>query len=78
MTRMERIRMVAAPIALALGVTLAALPHNWIETWLRIDADGGSGALESVFAMAPVSIGLALALGAWGFTRLALAHSLIS
>jgi hypothetical protein len=46
--------------ALALGVLLAVMPMDWVESMLGVEPDGGNGELELLLALAPLVVGIVL------------------
>ncbi len=49
-----------------LGIIAAFVPQTWVERWLGLDPDGGSGLLEFCLVAVPLVLGFALAVSAAG------------
>jgi len=60
---------IAAVISLAVGLTYALLPPDWIELRLGVDPDGGNGLLEALVVFVILAIALAFAIRAFKATR---------
>jgi len=59
---------IAAVISLAVGLTYALLPRDWIELRLGVDPDGGNGLLEALVVFGAFAIALAFAVRAFRAT----------
>ena len=60
---------IAAVISLAVGLTYAVLPGDWIESRLGVDPDGGNGLLEALVVFVTLAIALVFAVRAVKATR---------
>jgi hypothetical protein len=62
MTRTSRVaQAIAAGVFVTLGLALALLPKDWIEVVLGADSDRGDGSAELAMVLAPLAIGVAIA-----------------
>jgi hypothetical protein len=69
MTRWQSNYSLAAVISLAVALTYALLPRDWIELRLGFDPDGGTGLLEALVVFVTFAIALAFAVRAFKATR---------
>lgn len=57
-------RGITGMLLMASGVFLIGLPQDWVETWIGVEPDGGSGLLELVLAGGFLACGVVLMVGA--------------
>ena len=60
MTLAKRLRVALGLVLLAVGVALAVIPDDWIETASGWSPDGGDGLAEAAIAGVPIALGCLL------------------
>ena len=53
----------AGGILLVVGILLAALPKDWLETTCGLEPDAGNGLVELLLVLVPIVLGAALIAG---------------
>jgi len=78
MGRLKTVRLALGFALIAIGIVLAAIPDDWIETTTGFSPDNGNGLVEAALAGVPIAAGCILAADALFFAfRRALASPLV-